>query len=157
MIVRDPAPRHAWVPRAMPGRVFGPSDRVPGAYIVFQDGRLKEVVNLQTSAMTAEELVFVKAHLGDYGPPITPCELTSVSDWDASVRTSGGPTPTDETFLTQPPSAAPEAPSQRSCLKTLDVGQRKWMSYTRRPWKSQIRSFRMILTGCDHSRPRTGI
>ena len=62
MVVKDPAPRNAFVPRALPSTVFGLSDRVPGGMIIFQEGKLKEVVNLQTSKLEAEELVFVKAH-----------------------------------------------------------------------------------------------
>ena len=60
MGVKDPVPRNAFVPRALPATAFGPSERVPGGMIVFQDGRLKEVVNLQPSELGAEEISFFR-------------------------------------------------------------------------------------------------
>ena len=63
MVVRDPAPRNAFVPRAMPATVMGASERVPNGIIVFQDGALREQVNVQATALEPEELTWVKAHL----------------------------------------------------------------------------------------------
>ena len=114
------------VPRAMPATVFCPSDRVPGAYTIFQDGRLKDVVNLQTSQLSAEEIVFVKAQLGDFGAPITPCELPSVADWDAPVVRSG-PDPSDPSFLIQAPQVEPEAPTPENGRRIHECGLRKLM------------------------------
>ena len=90
MVVKDPAPRNAFVPRSMPATVFGPSDRVPGGLIIFQDGRLKEVVNLQVSSLEPEDLVFVKAHLKDWDTPVAPCEPPATDDWDATKVNQGG-------------------------------------------------------------------
>ena len=47
MVIVDPAPRNAFLPRSLPATVFGPSDRVSGAYVVFQNGKLKDAVNVQ--------------------------------------------------------------------------------------------------------------
>ena len=62
MAVVDPKPRNAFVPRSLPGTVFGPSSRVPGGFHVYQDGYLKELVNLQVSDLDAEDIAFVKGH-----------------------------------------------------------------------------------------------
>ena len=35
MVVKDPVSRNAFVPRALPATVFGPSERVPGGMVVF--------------------------------------------------------------------------------------------------------------------------
>ncbi len=84
MVVKDPAPRNAFVPRALPATVFGPSERVPGGMIAFQDGRLKEVVNIQISDLDAEDLVFVKGHMQEWATPIAPCAVPTSDDWDAT-------------------------------------------------------------------------
>ena len=42
MVIVDPALRNAFLPRSLPATVFGPSDRVSGAYVVFQNGKLKD-------------------------------------------------------------------------------------------------------------------
>ena len=84
MVVKNPVPRNAFVPRATPGTVFGPSERVPHGMVVFQDGRLKEVVNLQISELNAEEISFVKARMDDWGTPIAPLKPPTSEDWDAT-------------------------------------------------------------------------
>ena len=52
--------------------------------VVFQDGRLKEVVNLQVSELAAEEIAFVKARMDDWGAPIAPLKPPKSDDWDAT-------------------------------------------------------------------------
>ena len=84
MMVRDPKPRNAFIPRSWPATVFGPSQKVPGGMIVFQGGRLKEVVNLQISSLQPEELVFVKAKLQDHDEPFAPTDPPTCTDWDAA-------------------------------------------------------------------------
>ena len=82
MVVRDPPPRNAFLPRSMPATVLGTSERVPGGLVVFQDGRLREVVNVQASQLQAEELNWVKAHLRDWDHPISPCDPPGGEGWD---------------------------------------------------------------------------
>ena len=86
MVVKDPVPRSAFVPGALPGTVFGPSERVSGGMVVFQDGRLKEVVNLQISELNAEEITFVKARMDDWGIPVAPSKPPTSTDWHATHR-----------------------------------------------------------------------
>ena len=57
--------------------------------IVYQNGRLREVVNLVASALAPEELVYVKAKLSDYDEPFAPTEPPTRRDWDA--RLADGP------------------------------------------------------------------
>ena len=64
--------------------VFGPSDRVLGGMIVVQDGKLKDVVNVQHIELNAKELVFGKAHMEESGSPVAPCVPPPSDDWDAS-------------------------------------------------------------------------
>ena len=72
MVARDPAPRGAWVPIAMPGTAFGSSDRVAGALCVYLGGRIRDVVNYKAPVLEPEELIFIKLRLGGYGPPVAP-------------------------------------------------------------------------------------
>ena len=85
MLVQDPKPRNAFVPRSLPCTVFGPSTRVPGGYALYQDGRVREGVNLQPSSLDAEELTFVKAHVKEWSTPIAPSEPPQAEGWDATV------------------------------------------------------------------------
>ena len=82
MSVVDPKPRNAFVPRSLPGTVFGPSSRVPGGYHVYQDGYLKELVNLQASDLDAEDIAFVKGHLHEWDTPISPLVPPETDSWD---------------------------------------------------------------------------
>ena len=94
MIVQDPKSRNAFVPRSWPATVFGPSTSVPGGMIVYQNGRLREVVNLVASPLAPEELVYVKAKLADYDEPFAPTEPPTCRDWDA--RLADGPQDTEK-------------------------------------------------------------
>jgi len=87
--------------------------------VVFQDGRLKEVVNLQVSNLDAEELTFVKARMDDWDTPIAPSKPPTSDDWDATqVQNLGQPEGTQERFDGQvlmpepvnsdPPAEAPQ-------------------------------------------------
>lgn len=89
MVVIDLVPRNAFVPRATPATVFGPSLRVPGGYVVYHQGRLREVVNLQVSEMTAEEVAVVKATMGDHEPPFALARPPTSEDWDARKLPAG--------------------------------------------------------------------
>ena len=83
MCVKDPAPRNAFLPRSMPGTAFGPSTRVPGGLVVFQDGKLQELTIFQPSALTTEELRFAKLHLKNWDTPVAPAAPPTTEDWDA--------------------------------------------------------------------------
>ena len=83
MCVKDPAPRNAFLPRSMPGTAFGPSTRVPGGVVIFQDGKLKEITNFQPSALAAEELRFIELHLKDWDTPVAPAAPPTSEGWDA--------------------------------------------------------------------------
>ena len=76
-----------FLPRALPATLFCPSARVPGGYIVFQNGFVKEVVNVTAADLQPDELTFVKAHLQDWEPPIRPCEPPEATAWDACLQT----------------------------------------------------------------------
>ena len=47
MVVLDPEPRDCFAPRSLPATIFGPSERVSGAYVVYQQGNLKDAMNVQ--------------------------------------------------------------------------------------------------------------
>ena len=117
MLVQDPKPRNAFVPRSQPCTVFGPSSRVPGGYVLYQDGKVRESVNLQPSNLEAEELTFVKAHLKDWDTPIAPSDPPQSEGWDPRVidqtdvrRPRPGLIDGSDLALAPGPDAAEEAP-----------------------------------------------
>ena len=84
MVVLDPEPRNSFVPRSLPATVFGPSERVSGAYVVYQDGKLRDAVNVQSTDLTPEEVVYVKGHLSEWTPPEAPQKPPASEEWDAT-------------------------------------------------------------------------
>ena len=84
MVVLDPEPRDSFAPRSMPATIFGPSERVSGAYVVYQQGKLKDAVNVQATDLTPQELVYVKAQLKNWDCPEAPQKPPSSDLWDAS-------------------------------------------------------------------------
>ena len=117
MVVRDPPPRNAFLPRAMPATVLGVAERVPNGLVVFQDGRLREVVNVQASELQPEELNWVKAHLRDWDHPVSPCDSPALEQWgpravgtqEVSLRRKGGQPDGDDLIppvLDEPPQEA---------------------------------------------------
>ena len=52
MCVRDPVPRDAFAARSLPATIFGPSEEVPGGYIVYLDRILKNVTNVAVTDLT---------------------------------------------------------------------------------------------------------
>ena len=119
MCVRGPAPRNAWLPRALPGTAFGPSDRAAGGLHVYQDGRVREVVNFRVTDLAPEELSFVKMHLSDYGAPAAPAPAPASSTWQPPPHGSASPGVLQDLLATsseQVPAEAPrreEAPDDR--------------------------------------------
>ena len=84
MVVLDPEPRDCFAPRSVPATIFGPSERVSGAYVVYQQGKLKDAVNVQATDLTPQELVYVKAQLQNWDCPEAPQKPPSSDLWDAS-------------------------------------------------------------------------
>ena len=83
--VTDPTPRNAFLPRALPATLFCPSHRVPGGYIVFQNGHLREIVNVQHADLEPEDILFVKAHMHEWQEPVRPCDPPARVSWDAKL------------------------------------------------------------------------
>ena len=122
MVVKGPPARNAFMPRSMPATILGASERVPGGLIVFQDGALKEQVNVQTTSLEPEEIVWVKAHLRDFDHPIAPMDPPAVEAWDPKdvdkrlVAPGGrkarkGAGPSGDFLLDRPEAAEIEAPN----------------------------------------------
>ena len=72
MLVKDPKPRNAFVPRAEPATVFGPSASVPTGYWTYQRGLVKCRTNLQTQGLKQEELTWVKINMSSWDTPDAP-------------------------------------------------------------------------------------
>merc|ERR1711972_137622 len=70
-------------PRSLPATVFGPAERVSGGYVVYQNGRLKEVTNINYTSLQPEELVYVKGHISEWGTPEGPLPLPGTDTWNA--------------------------------------------------------------------------
>ena len=66
MVVLDPEPRDSVAPRSLPTTVFGSSERVSGTYVMYQQGKLKDSVNVQATVLTPQELVYEKTQLQNW-------------------------------------------------------------------------------------------
>ena len=84
MLVRDPTPRNAFVPRAEPGKVFGPSSSVSGAMWTYQRGVVKCRTNLAVQGMSQEDLGWVKINMSNWDPPDGPLPLPEPQLYDAA-------------------------------------------------------------------------
>ena len=82
MLVSDPAPRNAFLPRSLPCTIFCPSSRVPQGYLLYQADRVKEAVNVVHSDLTPDELTYVKMHVLDWAPPAGPLAPPAPETWD---------------------------------------------------------------------------
>ena len=66
MVVLDPEPRDIVEPRSLPTTVFGSSKKVSGTYVMNQQGKLKDTVNVQATVLTPQELVYEKTQLQNW-------------------------------------------------------------------------------------------
>eukprot|EP00959_Pyramimonas_sp_CCMP1952_P255599 5338880-Pyramimonas_sp.AAC.1 len=104
MVNLTPAPRNAFLPRALPATCFGPCENIPDALWVYQSGKVVPKVNIQTAGLTQDELVIVKASWDEYETPIAAMPPPQASLFDAAAvdfpehdhagnRAPGGPVP----------------------------------------------------------------
>ncbi|MDA8582710.1 hypothetical protein N9L68_00825 [bacterium] len=83
MIVKDPKPKNAFVPRAEPATVFGPSSSIPTGYWTYQRGWVKCRTNLQPQGLSQEELTWVKINMSNWDTPDTPTPLPEPALYDS--------------------------------------------------------------------------
>ena len=118
--------------------------------MVFQDGRLREVVNVQTTELDHEEISWVEAHLRDWDHPITPCDSPGLDRWDPHAvrpadvrgRKGMGLPREDEAFGEAPqedlsPEARPENPKitvEELIGEDDQVDQERGRDEDRDPW-----------------------
>ena len=69
MCVRDPSYRDAFAARAHPSVVFGPSEMVPGGYVCYADGRLKDLTNVVVTSLETHDLTWVKGNIDSWEEP----------------------------------------------------------------------------------------
>ena len=82
-VVTEPAPADAFLPRAMPGTIFGPCCSVSGGYWTYQKGQIKCRTNLAVQGMTPEDINWVKINIDNWDPPDAPCPLPEPQLYDA--------------------------------------------------------------------------
>ena len=68
--MRDLVYRDAFVPRALPSVVLGPSESVPGGYVVYKDGRLADYTNVVVSNLDTHDLQWVKSSIDRWQEPV---------------------------------------------------------------------------------------
>ena len=122
MCVRDPVPRDAFEARAHPSVVFGPSEAVPGGYVVYQDGRLKDLTNVVVSDLEPHDLVWVKSNAERWSEPVGVQAPVQREAWDPAA--AGDPSVRVPRPLHHPPPPAGEAPApeeQRAAAEGHEV------------------------------------
>ena len=90
MLVSDPTPRNAFLPRSLPCTIFCPSSRVPQGYLLYQAGRVKEAANVVHADLTPDELAYVKMHVLDWAPPAGPLSPPAPGTWDPRAAIEDG-------------------------------------------------------------------
>ena len=85
MVVRDPKPRNAFLPRAEPATVFGPSSSVSGGMWTYQHGMVQCRANLAVQGLSDEDLAWVKVSLDNWDPPDGPLPLPDPQKYDAAA------------------------------------------------------------------------
>ena len=48
----DPPPQNAFMPRGLPGTIFGPAENIPDGYWIYQGGKTMARVNIKLSGAT---------------------------------------------------------------------------------------------------------
>ena len=69
MIVKDPAPRNAFAPRAEPATIFGPSASIASGFWTYQKGKTAVKANIQPRGLEDTDINFIKAHLHEWDAP----------------------------------------------------------------------------------------
>ena len=97
MVVRDPKPKNAFVPRVEPATVFGPSASGPIGYWTYQRGLVKCRTNLQPQGLKRKEFTWVKIDMRNWDTPDAPLPLREPALYDATsivpLTTVGGAAP----------------------------------------------------------------
>ena len=70
MAVQDPAHQDAFAGRSHPATIFGPSELVPGGYLIYANGRLKDMTNVAVTNLDPPDLTWVKANLESWREPV---------------------------------------------------------------------------------------
>ena len=70
MVNITPAPRNAFLPRAMPATMFGPCEHIPDGMWVHQGGKVVAKVNVHVAGLTKYELNVVRATWDDNETPV---------------------------------------------------------------------------------------
>ncbi len=78
MVVKDPPPRSAFMPRAEPATIFGPCEFVSGASWTYQHGLVKARTNIQPQGMSDDDIAWVKTNMSGWDAPDVPLPLPSV-------------------------------------------------------------------------------
>ena len=85
MVVKSPAPRNAFMPRAEPATMFGPCDHISGASWTYQHGQLKARTNMQPQGMSDDDLHWVKVNVSAWDPPDAPLPVPTAQLYDATT------------------------------------------------------------------------
>jgi hypothetical protein len=93
IVVKEPPPRDAFMPRAEPATIFGPCEFVSGASWTYQHGVVKARTNIQPQGMSEDDLNWVKVHMSSWDTPDTPMPLPLVQLYDATSLAPVAPVP----------------------------------------------------------------
>ena len=84
MVVKTPAPKSLFVPRAEPAIFFGPFEHVSGSSWLYQHGRIKARTNFQPQGLIDHDPNWVKANLSAWDSPDALASPPAVQLSDAS-------------------------------------------------------------------------
>ena len=93
MVVKDPPPRDAFMPRAEPATIFGPCEYVSGASWTYQHGVVKARTNIQPQGMSDDDLTWVKTSVSSWDAPDAPLPIPPAQLFDATALATVAPIP----------------------------------------------------------------
>ena len=85
MVVKDPPPRSAFMPRAEPATIFGPCEFISGASWTYQHGLVKASTNIQPQGMSDDDITWIKTNLSSWDTPDAPLPIPSALLYDATT------------------------------------------------------------------------
>ena len=118
MAVRDPSYRDAFAARSHPAVAFGPSESVPGGYVIYADGRLKDMTNIAVTDLEPHDLTWVKANLDNWQEPAGVQQPLRPEAWDPLH--AGDPS-VHVPRVRRPPPAEAAAPEEQEVQQAMDL------------------------------------
>jgi hypothetical protein len=93
IIMREPAHRNAFMPRAEPATISGPCENISASSWIYQHGRTRAKTNIQPQGMNDDDLNWIKVNMSNWDAPDAPLSLPPPELYDAAALVPVAPIP----------------------------------------------------------------